>query len=390
MESSIVAVVLALTLASTGCMFLVIAKQIQGRSGMATFALGLVLFGLVFAIPAQVDQSASLLLGVLIDSVAVAAVLLLGRGLQRFMHRDELSWRALLVLLLGFALASGGLRLAFGPTARQAVLPLVLGGLFAWLAVTALRDAHRDNPVLRTPLLILSAVLGALAVLSLGEAAHTALAGPTPAASGAVDSLYEAVLMLSALLLGPTLLWMHTVQITRQFNELATRDPLTKLLNENGLDGVLRRHFSRRQHEPVVLMHVDIDQFGRVNRLHGEAAGDDVLRMIALALESALRADDVVARVGGEEFVVACLSTEVDKAAVLAERIRTGISAMPTGLSESNGHLRCTVSVGLSRPFNDLERWRDAWAEAEVSLQAAKDAGGNCVVHPAAPVVAAA
>ena len=123
--------------------------------------------------------------------------------------------------------------------------------------------------------------------------------------------------------------------------------------------------------------------------LHGEAAGDDVLRMIALALESALRADDVVARVGGEEFVVACLSTEVDKAAVLAERIRTGISAMPTGLSESAGHLRCTVSVGLSRPFNELERWRDAWAEAEVSLQAAKDAGGNCVVHPAAVAVAA-
>ena len=389
MESSIVAVVLALTLAGTGCMFLVIAKQIQGRSGMATFALGLVLFGLVFAVPAQFDRNASLLPGVLIDSVAVAAVLLLRRGLQRFMHRDELSWRTLGLLLLAFALVSGGLRLGFGPAARHAVLPLVLGGLFAWLAVTALRDAHRDNPVLRTPLLILSAVLGALAVLSLGEAARSAVAGPAPDVPGPVGSLYEAVLMLSALLLGPTLLWMHTVQITRQFNELATRDPLTKLLNENGLDDVLRRHFSRRQHEPVVLMHVDIDQFGRVNRLHGEAAGDDVLRMIALALESALRADDVVARVGGEEFVVACLSTEVDKAAVLAERIRTGISAMPTGLSESAGHLRCTVSVGLSRPFNELERWRDAWAEAEVSLQAAKDAGGNCVVHPAAVAVAA-
>ncbi len=389
MESSIVAIVLALTLAGTGCMFLVIAKQIKGRSGMATFALGLVLFGLVFAVPAQIDRNASLLPGMLFDSLAVAAVLLLRRGLQRFMHRDELSWRTLLLLLLGFAVISGGLRLAFGQAARHAVLPLVLGALFASLAVTALRDAHRDNPVLRTPLMLLSAVLGALAVLSLGEAVHIVLGRSAPSPEGAVDALYEAVLMLSALLLGPTLLWMHTVQITRQFDELSTRDPLTKLLNENGLDDVLRRHFSRRQHEPVVLMHVDVDQFGRINRLHGEAAGDDVLRMIALSLESALRADDVVARVGGEEFVVACLSTDVDKAAVLAERIRTGVSAMPTGLNESSGHLRCTVSVGLSRPFNALERWRDAWAEAEVSLQAAKDAGGNCVVHPAATAVAA-
>ncbi|MCA0243001.1 MAG: GGDEF domain-containing protein [Proteobacteria bacterium] len=386
------AVVLALTLASTGCMFLVISKQVRGRSGMATFALGLVLFGLVFAIPAQFDRNAPLLPGVLIDSVAVAAVLLLRRGLQRFMHRDELSWRALGLLLLGFAVISGGLHLAFGQTARHAVLPLVLGGLFAWLALTALRDAHRDNPLLRTPLLILSAVLGALAVLSLGEAVRTAFGGPAPGPAGptgAVDSLYEAVLMLSALLLGPTLLWMHTVQLTRQFDELATRDPLTRLLNENGLDDVLRRHFSRRQHEPVVLMHVDIDQFGRVNRLHGEAAGDDVLRTIGLALESALRADDVVARVGDDEFVVACLSADVDKAAVLAERIRTGVSATPTGLSEGGTHLRCTVSVGLSRPFNDIEHWRSAWGEAEVSLNAAKDAGGNCVVHPAtAPVPA--
>lgn len=389
MESSIVAIVLALTLAGTGCMFLVIAKQIKGRSGMATFALGLVLFGLVFAVPAQIDRNASLLPGMLFDSLAVAAVLLLRRGLQRFMHRDELSWRTLLLLLLGFAVISGGLRLAFGQAARHAVLPLVLGALFASLAVTALRDAHRDNPVLRTPLMLLSAVLGALAVLSLGEAVHIVLGRAAPNPEGAVDALYEAVLMLSALLLGPTLLWMHTVQITRQFDELSTRDLLTKLLNENGLDDVLRRHFSRRQHEPVVLMHVDVDQFGRINRLHGEAAGDDVLRMIALSLESALRADDVVARVGGEEFVVACLSTDVDKAAVLAERIRTGVSAMPTGLNESSGHLRCTVSVGLSRPFNALERWRDAWAEAEVSLQAAKDAGGNCVVHPAATAVAA-
>lgn len=68
MESSSVAVVLALTLACTGGMFLVISKQIQGRSGMATFALGLALFGLVFAVPAQVDDNASLPLGVLIDA----------------------------------------------------------------------------------------------------------------------------------------------------------------------------------------------------------------------------------------------------------------------------------------------------------------------------------
>lgn len=190
--------------------------------------------------------------------------------------------------------------------------------------------------------------------------------------------------MLSALLLGPTLLWLHTVQLTRQIGELSTRDALTRLLNENGLDEVLRRHFARRQHEPVSLMHIDVDHFARVNALHGESSGDDVLRMIGLALESGLRADDFVARVGGEEFVVGCVSADVGQAAVLAERLRAAVAAVQTGLSEGGGHLRCTVSIGLSRPFGDIDQWRNAWREAEVSLQAAKDAGCNCVVHPTA------
>jgi diguanylate cyclase (GGDEF)-like protein len=383
MESGTVAVVLALTLACTGGMFLVIAQQIRGRSGMATFALGLSLFGLVFAVPAPIDQEAGLLLGVLIDAVAVAAVLLLRRGLQRFMHRDELSWRALGLWVLAFVVMAVAARLAFGDGARGVVLQLTLALLFGWLALTAGREAHRDTPLLRVPLLLLGVVLAVLALLSLGNTVHDVMADSAKAAAIS-DPFYDAVLMLAALLLGPTLLWMHTLQLTRQLAELATRDPLTRLLNENGLDDALRRHFARRQHEPVALMHIDVDRFERVNRLHGEAAGDDVLRLIGLALESTLRADDFVARVGGEEFVVGAIGGDVGKAAVLGERLRAAVAAVQTGLGEGGSHLRCTISVGISRPFADLDRWRIAWDEAAVSLQAAKDAGCNCVVHPAA------
>lgn len=379
MEAGSLSVVLALTLACTGGMFLVIAKQIRGRSGMSTFALGLALFGLVFAVPDPVDETAALPLGVLIDVIAVAAVLLLRRGLQRFMQRTELSWRTLFVVLAVFALASGAAGYSFGYNGRLVVLEFTLAALFGWLALGTARDAHRDNPMLRVPLALLATVLAVLALLSLGHALILLLRGGVAVGP---DAFFNAVLMLSALLLGPTLLWLHTVQLTRQLGELATRDPLTRLLNENGLDDVLRRHFSRRQHEPVSLMHVDVDGFKRVNDLHGDSAGDNVLRLIGLSLESNLRADDFVARVGGEEFVVGCISAEVGKAAVLAERLRAGVASVQTGLSDGNGHLRCTVSIGLSRPFNDMDQWRTAWAEAEVSLQAAKDAGRNCVVHP--------
>lgn len=383
MESATLAIVLALTLACTGGMFLVIAQQVGGRSGMATFAVGLALFGMVFAVPEPVDRQASLPLGVLIDTVAVAALLLLRRGLQRFMHRPQSSWGVYAAGVAAFAVFAVVMRLAMGDSARPLTLDLALAGVFGWLAFSTGRDVQRDNPLLRLPLTLLTVVLLALALLGLAEAVHSVTQGTAPVSAGA-GALYDVVLMLSALLLGPTLLWMHTVQLTRQLSELSTRDALTRLLNENGLDEALRRHFARRHHEPMALMHVDVDQFERVNKLYGEVAGDDVLRMIGLALETSLRADDFVARVGGEEFVVGCASGDVGRAAILAERLRAAVAAIPTGLTENGGHLRCTVSIGLSRPFSDIDQWRTAWDEAALSLQAAKDAGCNCVVHPTA------
>jgi diguanylate cyclase (GGDEF)-like protein len=311
----------------------------------------------------------------------VAALRLLRRGLQRFMHRPQSSWSVYAAGVAAFAVFAVVMRLALGTAARPLTLDIALVGVFGWLAFTTGRDIQRDNPLLRLPLTLLTVVLSALALLGLAEAVHSLGSNAAPVSAGA-GALYDVVLMLSALLLGPTLLWMHTVQLTRQLSELSTRDALTRLLNENGLDEALRRHFARRQHEPMALMHVDVDQFERVNKLHGEVAGDDVLRMIGLALETSLRADDFVARVGGEEFVVGCASSDVGRAAVLAERLRAAVTAIPTGLTENGAHLRCTVSIGLSRPFSDIDQWRTAWDEAALSLQAAKDAGCNCVVHP--------
>jgi diguanylate cyclase (GGDEF)-like protein len=283
--------------------------------------------------------------------------------------------------LAAFAGLSAGVQLAFGPAARPVVAEVTLALLFGWLATWAARESRGDNPLLRPPLLALALVLMLLAALSLGQGVQLALRGPSPTSRHAAQVL-ELLLMLGALLLGPTLLWMHTAQLARQLGELAMRDPLTRLLNENGLDELMRRHFARRQHEPMVLMLIDVDHMARVNQAHGEAAGDDVLRLIGLALESGVRADDLVARVGGEEFVAGCLGPDLAHAARLAERLRAAVAAIQTGLADGDGHLRVTVSIGLSRPFIEFERYAVAWSEAEVSLQAAKDAGANCVVHP--------
>lgn len=391
MESATLALVLALTLACTGVMFLLISKQIGASTGMPTFALGLALFGVSFAVPASVDRAATLVQGVGIDVITVAGVLLLRRGLQAFMGRSELGWPAFGGALAAFALLSAAARARWGTDGRELALVLALGLLFAWIALGAARDARSHDPRLRMPLILLALVLGVLSLLSLGQAA-TALAGPaTPASAAGMASerIYEVALMLSALLLGPTLLWLHSTQLSRQLGELATRDPLTRLLNEAGLEDVVQRHFQRGQHDPLALILIDVDQFARVNAQHGHTAGDNVLRLVSLALESSLRAGDFVARVAGEEFVVGCVCTGIGQAAVAAERMRDAVAAIQTGLTSDGHPVRVTVSLGLSRPIDDLEKWREAWDEAELSLQAAKDAGRNCVVHPTVAAVAA-
>lgn len=142
---------------------------------------------------------------------------------------------------------------------------------------------------------------------------------------------------------------------------------------------------ARRDGAGLVCLMIDIDHFKRVNDNWGHAAGDTVLREIARRLESQVRASDVAARYGGEEFVVLLPGTDVASALLLAERIRTAVSATPVNLP--NGEtVTITVSIGISDVLpapeaDDLKNVGDSLiARADVALYAAKSAGRDRVV----------
>src|SRR5262249_50304997 len=113
----------------------------------------------------------------------------------------------------------------------------------------------------------------------------------------------------------------------RQMYESALRDNLTKVFNRKHFNDLLEKElsFSVRHRAPLSLLFIDLDRFKHVNDEFGRPAGDFVLAEASSILTAAIRAEDVLARFGGEEFVVLCRATDADGARLLAERLRRAV-----------------------------------------------------------------
>jgi diguanylate cyclase (GGDEF)-like protein len=140
---------------------------------------------------------------------------------------------------------------------------------------------------------------------------------------------------------------------------------------------------ARRQAWPISLIQLDVDGFKLVNDRFGHPAGDALLRELAVLLEGRLRDSDVLARWGGEEFLVLLPRTDVVGAAEIAEQLRSAVAATTYVGPEE---VAVTVSVGVA-PI-DAHRGsgiEEAYRDADRALYAAKAAGRDRVVVAPGP-----
>jgi two-component system cell cycle response regulator len=168
--------------------------------------------------------------------------------------------------------------------------------------------------------------------------------------------------------------------------ERTVRDGLTGLYNRSYfLDQVdLLADLAARRGLGLAVLLIDVDHFKRVNDTLGHAAGDAVLREVAGAIRHSTRAEDLVARFGGEEFVVALPVAAAEQAAARAERIRHDLAGRR--IAAAGRALQVTASIGLA--FAPVDRPRPATAllaEADLGLYQAKGAGRNRVAFRPAP-----
>lgn len=159
----------------------------------------------------------------------------------------------------------------------------------------------------------------------------------------------------------------------QELEERLTRDPLTGVLNRDGIAPVFNQGWSTDSTHMLSLIFIDIDHFKRINDTYGHNVGDQVLLAFAQALSENTRTQDLLARWGGEEFVLACPDTTLENACGLAEKLRRCIEE-----NDWPKALQVTASFGVAQMLKN-ESPTDFIARVDKALYVAKAQGRNCV-----------
>jgi two-component system, cell cycle response regulator len=172
---------------------------------------------------------------------------------------------------------------------------------------------------------------------------------------------------------------LANARMVKRLEELATTDGLTGLLNKRALTELAAQKLKSalRFKKPLSVLVCDIDHFKRVNDTYGHDVGDHVIRGFAEVFRRVKRDTDVVARFGGEEFVLVCEETDGRGAELLAERIRAELES--TTFHTPQGSLQVTCSVGVATCPLAGEVWEALFKATDEALYVSKRSGRNKV-----------
>ncbi|MEI6802184.1 MAG: GGDEF domain-containing protein [Burkholderiales bacterium] len=169
------------------------------------------------------------------------------------------------------------------------------------------------------------------------------------------------------------------VDLNHQLETMALTDVLTGLPNRRHALRCLDQLWQQalKNNNPLACMVIDADGFKAINDGHGHEAGDEVLRQLARRLRNSVRNDDIVCRLGGDEFLILCDHTSLAGAMTTAEKLRREVAELC--VSAGVGVWQGSVSVGVAERVQHMASFDDLLKLADDAVYVAKRQGRNCV-----------
>jgi len=259
-----------------------------------------------------------------------------------------------------------GLKLARDENPDIVLLDITIPGMNGYEVTEKLKSDHSTRDI---PIILITALDG------LDDKLRGIEAGADDFLSKPVNPGELLARMQAALLRMKIKLQMETQ--LREATLQSITDPLTGLYNRQFIKHDIERHVlqAQRYEQPMSLFFIDVDHFKHINDTYGHATGDSILKILSRCFKNALRGSDIVARYGGDEFIVCLPGTYHPPAMQVAEKIRTEIANLDHDLPDG---CKISVSIGLTEMQQD-EDFNSMLNRADKAMYQAKVAGRNRV-----------
>lgn len=235
------------------------------------------------------------------------------------------------------------------PTERVLVISSLLAFQCATGMALLLRHGRETIGIGRPMMAVNFAVIIAMLLYRIVFVATTPPAMQLPEGLLRLQSVSFMIACMTMIVLSLSFVIMTKEAADERNRILATRDELTGLDNRRTLQDRLEQHaaLSLRSGLPLTAMILDIDHFKSINDRFGHLSGDEAIRTVAAKMRETLRRQDVIGRMGGEEFLIVLPATGIAAAVEIAERLRAGIAA--TAATAVDGRpMQVTASIGVS------------------------------------------
>ena len=364
-----------------GALCLVISRGEHKSPAMRWWGWGLLVYagGLLVSMTSSVGVPRPLALTLGNSLITVSPILCATGVLRHTPLRLSAAWVSIGVLATVGLLVVGNFT-GSSPAMANMIVPTILAILLflfaAWaIATHGPKDARAAGQFLAGILVFAVATWAAriFAMLAVVDGANGA------DRIDLVVSLFAIAQMVNGVAATLSLVWIDVRLMQAELSRVAHTDALTGLPNRRAVRLRFGEESSRaaRHAQRFALAIFDIDEFKNVNDKHGHATGDELLRAVGHAFAGAKRNDDVLGRIGGEEFLVLLSQQSLEGAREAADRLREAVARASVGVGAEK--VRVTVSGGLALYPDDGQDWDHLFAVADRRLYAAKRGGRNRV-----------